>query len=441
MKTMTQISDITTIQASGIPYIDALLDNGPQWNYLTPDTPNTLSYTFSIASGNETDVANQQAFNNTQMNATRQILNYISDLTGITFKETSGGDNAEIHFSSIDIAGASTSGLTSWGFGYTYDENETITSYSAFAYVYLDNVEWLAQNNNPQAGNSGYETLLHEMGHALGLKHPFEGTVTLPDNEDNTSNTLMSYTSSGGPYSTFNDYDIAAINWIYGGDGLAGDLGIGSINGGRYWTGTEGNDTLTAGNSDDTLKGEAGNDHLDGGTGQDTAVYDDAYSHYTISASGNNHAISNNSNGDTDTLSNIERLAFSDFSVALDLDGHAGTIAKVVGVIFGAEAVSNKKLIGLGLQYIDEGSSTEDLVQLALDAKLGTNFSNADEINLLYHNLVGITPSEASLDQWENAIASGQYSHVSLALYAADTSFNTNNIDLVGLADSGLVYS
>ena len=428
---MTQESDITTIPTSGIPYIDALLGDGPQWNYLTPDTPNTLSYTFSIASGNQADVSNQQAFNNTQMDATRQILNYISNLTGITFEEISDGNNAQIHFSSIDITDGSTAGLTSWGYSYTVDGNETITSYSVFAYVYLDNVEWLAQNSSLQAGSSGYETLLHEMGHALGLKHPFEGTVTLPDNEDNTSNTLMSYTSNGGPYSTFNSYDIAALNWIYGGDGLAGNLGIGSISGGRYWTGLE---------SNDTLKGETGNDYLDGGSGIDTAVYDKAHTQYTISASGSSHEIRDNSSGETDSLSNIERLTFSDASVALDLEGHAGTTAKIIGAVFGAETVSNKKFVGIGLQFLDEGSSVEEVVQLALNAKLGAGFSSLDEINLLYQNLVGITPSAAAQDHWESTISSGQYTHASLALFAADTSFNTNNIDLVGLAETGLGY-
>lgn len=437
---MTQKSDITTSPTSGVLYIDALLDDGPHWNYLTPDTQNTLTYTFSIASGNQDGITNHQAFNSTQMSATRQILGYISDLTGINFKETFDGNTAHIHFSSTDIVDASTTGYASWSYSYSYDNNETITNYSVSAYVYLDNVEWLAQNSKPQAGNDGYETLLHEMGHALGLKHPFEGAVTLPDNLDNTSNTLMSYTPSGGPYSTFNNYDLATLNWIYGGDGLAGNLGTGSTSGGRYWTGSKGDDTLTAGNSNDTLKGEAGNDRLDGGAGKDTAVYDNAFAQYTINANGSHHEIRENSSGETDTLSNIERLTFSDFSVALDLDGHAGTTAKVIGAVFGAEAVSIKAYVGIGLQLLDDGSSAEDIVQLALKARLGENFSSADEINLLYQNLVGITPSSASLDHWENAIDSGQYSHVSLALYAADTNFNTNNIDLVGLADTGLVY-
>ena len=42
-------------------------------------------------------------------------------------------------------------------------------------------------------GKEGYATILHELGHALGLKHPFEEPNTLPSSLDDTNHTLMSY--------------------------------------------------------------------------------------------------------------------------------------------------------------------------------------------------------------------------------------------------------
>jgi serralysin len=84
--------------------------------------------------------------------------------------------------------------------------------------------------------------------------------------------------------------------------------------------------------------------------------------------------------------------------------------------------------------------SYENLMQLALDAKLGNGFSNAAEVSLLYQNLVGSQPSQADLDYWTGTLASGQYSQASLGVMAADLELNAANIDLIGLASTGLEY-
>lgn len=64
-------------------------------------------------------------------------------------------------------------------------------------------------------GTSGFEVLLHEIGHAMGLKHPFEAPV-LPNGEDIQDNTLMSYTSNGKSDTDLQLFDIAALQYLYG---------------------------------------------------------------------------------------------------------------------------------------------------------------------------------------------------------------------------------
>ena len=56
-------------------------------------------------------------------------------------------------------------------------------------------------------GSYGYSTLIHEMGHALGLKHPFEGAVMLPAQQESYAYSLMSYTAYAGSAGSWVDFE------------------------------------------------------------------------------------------------------------------------------------------------------------------------------------------------------------------------------------------
>jgi hypothetical protein len=324
---MATVSDITTTPLSGLNYIDALLDTGPDWNFLTTSagTPiTTLTYTFSVTAGNEDAASAQanftgsaQAFSASQQDATRTALAYISKLTGIQFAETSDGNAAQIHLADVNLIASNVTGLCSWHSSYGYSGTQ-LNSYDADAYVYLDNVEWNFQNANLTPGGEGYQTLLHELGHALGLKHPFDDSITLPTSQDNTANTLMSYTEVGGPYTSYRPDDIAALMWLYGDDGLRGNLGIDSTAGAHFLVGTSGADVITGTSGNDKLEGDGGNDMIDGGAGIDTAVFRGVLSNYTFSAlSGGNLQVTSKDGSDgVDTLHSIELLQFGDQTVS-----------------------------------------------------------------------------------------------------------------------------
>ena len=72
--------------------------------------------------------------------------------------------------------------------------------------------------------SQGFLTLLHEIGHGLGLKHPFEEPLFNDPTLDNQKYSVMSYTTcqvwfGNGGYAISNTpmiMDIATIQWLYG---------------------------------------------------------------------------------------------------------------------------------------------------------------------------------------------------------------------------------
>jgi len=188
--------------------------------------------------------------------------------------------------------------------------------------------------------------------------------------------------------------------------------------------------------ANDTFKGQAGTDLFDGGLGTDTVVYSGSLVQYTVNKSGNSYIVSEPTGSDgTDYLTNIERLKFKDKFIAIDLDGNAGTTAKILGAVFGKESLSNKNYVGIGLSFLDSGWTYDNLAGVALEAA-GAK-TNDQIVSLLWTNVIGTKPTAADKQPFitllENGMTAGALAHL-----AADTSFNTLNINLVGLAQTGL---
>lgn len=177
---------------------------------------------------------------------------------------------------------------------------------------------------------------------------------------------------------------------------------------------------------------------IDGGLGLDMSVYSQSRAAYTIAASGDAHTVTRS--GLADTLRNIERLQFADRKVALDLDGHAGVVAKTLGAVFGASFVHNLNFAGIGLQLSDSGMDAGTLMELALQVALGAGASNAAVVDLLYFNLVGIHPDAPTTESYVSLIEQGTHTQASLGLMAANLDLNLFNIGYAGLQASGLDY-
>lgn len=248
-----------------------------------PGTPAVITFSFLEAPTSQVPAADFSAFGEALRQAARSALAAWAAVAGLTFIEVPAAVGGEIRFG-FD---ASMDGNT---VGYAYMPNLTEDGESTVGGdVYLLTSRYASSSGAP--GTQVFEVLLHEIGHALGLKHPFDEAPVLAGGLDNTNNTVMSYTHVSGPKSAPQSIDIAAVAWLYGTAAEAASDGVSyshsqatnvltttgsagrdeavGVNLNDAMLGNDGDDALWGVRGNDTLDGSNGNDSLDGGFGND----------------------------------------------------------------------------------------------------------------------------------------------------------------------------
>ena len=191
----------------------------------------------------------------------------------------------------------------------------------------------------------------------------------------------------------------------------------------------------------DTIKGQPGTDFFDGGLGIDTVVYNGPQERYSITKSGNRYVVSEpTGSDDTDYLSNIERIQFSNGKVALDLGGNAGQAARLIGALLGPSFIKDKALAGVVLGLIDQDYSIESIANLGLNTSfylaLAGSTKHEDFVNHVFRNVVGRPPEAIEQKTYVDMLNAGT-SQAALAVMAAGTEFTASQIGLTGLTSHG----
>jgi Ca2+-binding RTX toxin-like protein len=255
-------------------------------------------------------LASFEPFNDTLKHMTRDALALWANACGITFVEAPSGQG-DIQFGLFDLE----TGLLGFSSSPSYQINGLdVVEGAVNGDVFID----IAMPRD--INNTTFWLLAHEIGHALGLKHPFDGDPILDPRIDNTTYTVMSYTGLAqtmlglldpqavqylyGPNSADASH-VSSWSWdsatatlsqlgtaghdtlrgVFGADivfaGAGNDFVFGSFGndqihgevGADRLFGGDGDDQLSGGDDNDVLQGALGNDLIDGGLGMDTASY------------------------------------------------------------------------------------------------------------------------------------------------------------------------
>lgn len=208
--------------------------------------------------GNPADLKHFEIFNNRQRANARLAFRGVEEFVNVQF--------VEVADSSINVFGGNGGIIRMGEYG-----NDAATSPSAYASypafsdfagdMWFNRLMFLGGPFGPdldfEQGTWGYKVFIHELGHAMGLKHPHDGTPRLPPQTDVNDFSVMSYQQAlnGGEPTTYQLYDINELQDLYGANSTTrlGNDGYSIYNswGGNFsvvetiWD-AGGNDTLSA---------------------------------------------------------------------------------------------------------------------------------------------------------------------------------------------------
>jgi len=197
--------------------------------------------------------------------------------------------------------------------------------------------------------------------------------------------------------------------------------------------GTNGNDTMTGGSGNDHFYPLGGNDTVDGSFGYDTVFLQGTRAQYTANLANGVLTLTDSVSGrdGTDTISNVERIAFTDSTVAFDVAGDAGQAYRLY------QAALDRTPDQHGLSYwvsqLDHGTSLLQVAQAFVVSDefkqtFGSNLSNQAFVTAMYTNVLGRNADTSGSSYWVSQLNSGQ-SRAQILLDFSESPENHSHVD------------
>ena len=381
----------------------------------------------------------------------RMALDTWAASSGIRFLEVPEAAGGQIRFSFTDFSAYP--GYA--GFAYypssgsvTYNgvKTETWPSLSITGDIFLNPALYLADPTSLAPGRDGYTVLLHEIGHALGFKHPFEGNPVIEPAHDNDDYTVLSY-NGRSTTTSLGSVDLAAVQLYYGSrpfdyswDAGGRSLTVTGTGGDDVIRGTELNDRLIGGSGADRLNGGPGNDVIDGGAGRDWADQAGTIASRQVTKLGDGSVrVTNASTGEADTLVNVERLKFYDGIIAFDFEGRASpdTTAGVAFRLYQAAFDREPDVQGLSFwtKWLDDGKTDPwNMAARFIDSRefevlYGSRTpENRDFVTRVYQNVLDRQPEPEGFNFWLTQLSNHTYTQSEVLARFSDSDENRANV-------------
>lgn len=188
----------------------------------------------------------------------------------------------------------------------------------------------------------------------------------------------------------------------------------------EYLPGSNLADRIEGLGGNDRIEGRGGNDWLNGGDGTDQALYVGKRADYDITRVDLEHfrvsdqrafiqQVGADQGDGEDTVLSVERLVFSDATVALDLNGVGGQAYRIYKAAFDREPDSGG--LGYWIAQMDNGMDMVEVAARFIDSDefrliYGTNPTNGQFLTKVYNNVLDRDPDAGGyawwIDQLEN---------------------------------------